>query len=148
LPNFDFCKMSRLVLGKKGKKTWKRASKAQQDRFVNAFRDLLVRTYSAALVEAAGRVRYIHYSSRKRGSKKAIVKTKVYQRGGSPIKVDYAMYRPGKKSRRKCNLSKGWKVYNVKVGGSSLVTTYRNEFVNYIRIGGINYLIEKVEEKK
>ena len=148
LPNFDFCKMSRLVLGKKGKKAWKRASKAQKDRFVNAFRELLVRTYSAALVEAAGRLRGIDYSSRKRGSKKATVKTKVRQRGGSPIKVDYAMYRPNKKNRRKCSLSRGWKVYNVKVAGSSLVATYRNEFKEYLRIGGMNYLIEKLEEKK
>ncbi|OAD22678.1 Toluene tolerance [Candidatus Thiomargarita nelsonii] len=40
-----------------------------------------------------------------------------------------------------------WKVYNVSVGGVSLVTTYRNEFKNDVRTIGINGLINKIKKQ-
>jgi phospholipid transport system substrate-binding protein len=134
LPLFDFARMSKLVLGK----NWKRANRDQKIRFVKAFRDLLVRTYAMGLVEAAGQIDRIEYSSRARSSKRATVRSKVYQKGiATPIDVNYSMYYYGGK----------WKVYNVSIGGVSLVTTYRTEFTNDIRTMGMNGLINKLEKK-
>src|SRR3990170_5512430 len=47
LPHFDFERMSRWVLGK----YWREATPAQQRRFIEEFRTLLVRTYAKSLSE-------------------------------------------------------------------------------------------------
>ena len=131
---FNFRKMSRLVLGK----NWRRAKKAERARFVKAFRNLLIRTYSNALAQAAGMVKNIKYSSTRRRARRTTVHSKVYRKNNSaPVNIDYVMY----KHRRK------WKVYNVIVEGVSLVTTYRTEFGRDIRRMGINGLIKKINRK-
>lgn len=131
---FDFRKMSRLVLGK----NWRRAKKAERRDFADAFRDLLIRTYSNALAEAAGMVKKIDYSSTRRNARKTTVHTIVHRNNYStPVKIDYVMY----KSKY------GWKVYNVIVEGVSLVTNYRTEFGRDIRRMGMNGLINKINRK-
>ena len=47
VPHFDFTAMSKLVLGQ----NWRNASAAQREGFTKEFRDLLVRTYSTALLK-------------------------------------------------------------------------------------------------
>jgi phospholipid transport system substrate-binding protein len=134
LPNFDFERMSKFVLAK----NWTKASKDQQTRFANAFRDLLVRTYSTALVEAAADGVKVTYKPSKIDKNNLITLNTVVQQGGQkPITVDYAMYL----------LKNKWKVYNVTVGGVSLVTNYRTEFDNDIKSVGIEGLIKKIEQQ-
>jgi len=136
LPHFDFVRMSRLVLAR----NWRKVSRDQKRRFIEGFRALLVRTYATALVDVAGKVDKIDYTSAKRGSKKATVRSKVYQQGkATPIEVSYFMYYHKKK--------KQWKVYNVTVGGVSLVTNYRSEFANDFRVMGIEGLINKIKNQ-
>ncbi|MDM8557653.1 ABC transporter substrate-binding protein [Candidatus Parabeggiatoa sp. HSG14] len=140
LSHFDFRKMSRLVLGKH----WRKANRNQKTRFSDEFRYLLINTYSTALVEAAGKVEKIDYLSKDTGmmgKKKpkptASVSAKVYQKGkSSPIEVDYSMYFQPKKEK--------WKVYNLSVGGVSLVTNYRKEFSGKIKAKKIKGLIKEM----
>jgi phospholipid transport system substrate-binding protein len=134
LPHFDFHRMSKLVLGK----NWKSTTSDQQDRFANEFKGLLIRTYAAALVETSKHVNKIDYASINQDAKKATVEAKVYQVGkATPLEVEYAMYfYQGK-----------WQVYNVNVGGVSLVTNYRTEFANDIRTIGIEGLITKIKNQ-
>lgn len=139
LPHFDFVKMSKLVLGR----NWKKATKNQKTRFVQAFRGLLVRTYANALVEAAKTDVKVTYedpvsAKLKRCPKCIILKTKVKQPGKPVIKADYVMY-PNKKGQ--------WKAYNVKMGGVSLVTNYRTEFKNKIQSIGLDGLINEIKNK-
>ncbi len=140
---FDFRKMSRLVLGKNWRlpKIKKLKEKRRlRKRFTRAFRDLLIRTYSNALAEAAGMVKNIKYSSTRKNAKITTVHSKVYRKNNSaPVNIDYVMYK--RKSRSK------WKVYNVIVEGVSLVTTYRTEFGRDIRRIGIKGLIKKIKRK-
>jgi phospholipid transport system substrate-binding protein len=148
--NFNFSKMSRLVL----EENWDNATRRQQKRFAKAFRNLLVCTYANALAEAAGKVSRITYSTEANdpnnpeNPKKAIVFAKVYQFGKSqPLKVDYAMsYRRSKKDKKKGKPGK-WKVYNVTVAGVSLVTNYRTKFAQDIKKKGINRLIRKIKKQ-
>ncbi len=134
---FNFRAMSRSVLKRKH---WKKASPKQKKRFIKAFRGLLVRTYSNALIEAAGKVKRVKYSTRVKGNK-ATVRTWVYQKGkATPINVKYNM--------RKYKRSGKWKAYNVTVGGVSLVNNYRSEFANDIGTIGMNGLINKINELK
>jgi phospholipid transport system substrate-binding protein len=131
---FDFQKMSRSVLGK----NWKKTSRKQKKRFIKAFRGLLVRTYSNALIEAAGKVKRVEYNTSVKGNK-ATVRTRVYQKGkATPIKVKYKMKKRSGK----------WKAYNVIVGGVSLVNNYRSEFSNDIRTKGMDGLIKKINGLK
>ncbi|MNC85930.1 Toluene tolerance, Ttg2 [compost metagenome] len=41
----------------------------------------------------------------------------------------------------------GWKVYDVMVGGVSLVANYRTEFANMVRASGIDGLIKDLQTK-
>ncbi|MEK7989729.1 MAG: ABC transporter substrate-binding protein [Thiotrichaceae bacterium] len=134
LPHFDFWAMSRLVLAK----NWKSATKTQKKQFVQAFRNLLIRTYANTLKEAAKskvNVEYLPIRA-KEGSKKLKVQTRVKFKGKS-IKLDYSL-------RNKKN---GWKVWNVTAGGVSLVTNYRAEFQKIHREKGMDGLIKVVNQK-
>lgn len=136
LPIFDFDRMSKYVLGK----NWKKANEKQQKRFTEAFRDLLVRTYSTALVEAANEgVKVTYKPVRGKESKLITLNTIVQQGSNKPITVDYAMYNLPKTEK--------WKVYNVTVGGVSLVTNYRKEFARDINSIGMDGLIKKIEDE-
>ncbi|WP_353570802.1 ABC transporter substrate-binding protein [Candidatus Albibeggiatoa sp. nov. BB20] len=137
LPNFDFLAMSRLVVGK----NWKSATAGQKKSFVQAFRDLLIRTYANTLTEAAasevGKVEIEYLPIRdKEGAKRVTVQTKVKYQGKS-IKLDYALR----------NKKGNWKVWNVTAGGVSLVTNYRAEFQKIHKEKGMDGLIEAVNKK-
>jgi phospholipid transport system substrate-binding protein len=136
LPHFDFERMSKLVLAQ----NWKQATADQKTRFTQAFRDLLVRTYATALVEAAVEgVEVVYKQIHAEGNAERItLNTEVKQGNQKPISVDYAMY----------FYDNHWKVYNVTVGGVSLVTNYRNEFANDIKTIKMEGLIDKIAHKK
>lgn len=133
LPNFDFEKVSRLVLGK----NWTKASPEQKTAFQGEFKTLLLRTYATALSKYKNQV--IEYKPfRMEGdADNATVKTAIQQPGGDPIAVDYAL---SKKTDE-------WKVYDIVIEGVSLVTNYRSQFSQEIRQNGLDSLIKKLSEK-
>ena len=59
------------------------------------------------------------------------------QPGAERITIDYDMERT----------AAGWKVYDIKVGGISLITTYRSNFDQAIRDGGVDGLIKSLSAK-
>lgn len=113
-PYTDFHKIAPLVLGKH----WKTATPEERERFTREFQTLLIRTYSRAFVEYNDwTIHFLPLEMPKEASK-VIVKTEVLQPSQNPINVDYRMY-----------LSQGdWKVYDIIIGGVSLVTNYRSTF--------------------
>lgn len=133
VPHFDFERMSRSVLGK----NWKQADKAQQEKFVSEFRNLLVRTYSVAL--AKYRKQTIEYKPLRSAPNdtEVMVKTLILQPGSDAVQLDYALEKQ----------DDGWKVYDVKVAGVSLVTNYRGDFANQIKLGGIEGLLKALSDK-
>ncbi|EUJ09531.1 ABC-type transport system involved in resistance to organic solvents, auxiliary component [Methylophilaceae bacterium 11] len=133
LPNFNFEKVSRLVLGK----NWTKATPEQQAAFQNEFKTLLLRTYATALSKYKNQV--IEYKPLRlpEGSTSATVKTSIVQQGGQPIAVDYALEKK----------ADDWKVYDIVIEGVSLVTNYRSQFAQEIRQNGLDSLIKKLAEK-
>jgi len=134
LPHLDQVTMAKLALGK----NWKKASREQKLAFVKAFRDLLVRTYSKSLVEFKDQeIRYfpVHLAP---DTNRISVKAEVIQPGGPSIPLAYRM-------RIKDN---AWKVYDIKIDGISLVTSYRGTFTQEIRKSGIDGLLEYMRDKK
>ena len=65
------------------------------------------------------------------------MRSEVKQSGAAPMTIDYSMEKA----------PTGWKVYDVAVGGISLVTTYRETFANEVQSGGIEGLIKSISEK-
>jgi len=70
-------------------------------------------------------------------AKKASVKAEVIQPGGPSIPMAYRV-------RVKNNK---WKVYDIKIDGISLVTSYRGTFTQEIRKSGIDGLLEYLRNK-
>ena len=127
LPHFDFEKMSSWVLGK----YWRGATPEQRKRFVEEFRNLLVRTYAKSLSSYQdNKISYLPFRGSP-GQDDVTVRTEVDQPGGFPIPIDYSLYLKGGE----------WKVYDVTIDGVSLVTNYRTTFANQIRQDGLDKLI-------
>lgn len=133
LPNFNFDRVSRLVLGK----NYTKATKEQQDAFQKEFRTLLIHTYASALSKYRNQV--IEYKPLREISdpNQVVVKTLILQPGGQPLGVDYSLEQTGDT----------WKVYDIVIEGVSLVTNYRGQFSAEIRQGGIDGLIQRIGEK-
>jgi len=133
-PHFDFERMTRLAVGR----AWREATPEQRTTLVKEFRTLLVRSYSAAFTAYTGiSVEYRPYKPTP-GETEASVQTLIKLPGGAaPVTVDYDM----------ANSPKGWKVYDVRVAGASLIINYRNLFAQEIQSGGIDGLIKSLIEK-
>ncbi|WP_068636983.1 MlaC/ttg2D family ABC transporter substrate-binding protein [Thauera butanivorans] len=133
LPHFDFRRMTMLAVGP----DWRSASAEQQARLTDAFRTLLVRTYSNALTQY--RDQTIEFKPTRFGEadKRVQVRTEVRQTGAQPIGIDYMLEKS----------DAGWKVFDVIVAGVSLVTNYRSSFAQDVRSGGIDGLIKSLEAK-
>ncbi len=128
LPHFDFPGMSQWVLGK----YWRRADEAQRARFIEEFKNLLVRTYATALVEYSDEtIMYLPIRSAA-GAESVIVRTEIHQKGGKPLAVAYTMHIIGG----------AWKVYDINIGGMSLVSNYRSTFASQIRRSGLDGLLK------
>lgn len=133
LPHFDFDNMSRSVLGK----YWRDASKEQQDRFVNEFRTLLVRTYASALAKYRNQVIDFKPYRAQPGETRVTVKTVIIQPSGPGLPVDYTLKQVGE----------DWKVVDVTIEGVSLITNYRGQFANELKQADMNALIQRIADK-
>jgi len=133
LPHFNFTRMTQLAMGK----NWRQAQPEQQKALVNEFRTLLVRTYAAAF--SGYRNQTVDYRPVKMApaDTDVVVKSAINQPGAQPIAVDYNMEKT----------SQGWKVYDVKIEGISLVDNYRNTFNTEVRRSGVDGLIKALADK-
>jgi len=133
LPNFDFERISRLVLGK----AWRKATDLQKKQFKIEFRSLLLRTYSIALSKYKDQGIEIKPMRMKPADEIVIVKTEIVQGGAQPIKVNYALAKD----------ADSWLVFDIVIEGVSLVTNYRSQFSSVIRSGGMDSLNKRLAKK-
>ena len=133
LPHFNFSRMTALAVGR----NWPKANAEQQKLLINEFRNLLVRTYSSALTTYKNQVIEFKPLRAAAGDADVTVRTQVKQPGTEPVSIDYGLEKT----------PAGWKVYDVVVGGVSLVTNYRETFNAEIRDGGVDGLIKSLASK-
>jgi phospholipid transport system substrate-binding protein len=133
LPHFDFTRMTALAMGV----NWRKATPEQQQALVDQFRTLLVRTYSTALSAYRNQVIEVKPLRGQPTDSDVVVRSEVRQSGAEPVTIDYSMTRT----------PASWKVYDVTVGGVSLVTTYRDTFANEVRNVGVDGLIKALTDK-
>lgn len=140
LPHVDFPLISQLVLGKH----WRTASPAQRERFMEEFRQLLVRFYVGAFVEDPRKLdelladtdHLIRFEPADPAAEAVnrSVRSEVHLPTGRVVVVSFSVHHKGE----------AWKVYDVTVEGVSLVTNYRSSFSTEIRQGGLDALIERL----
>jgi phospholipid transport system substrate-binding protein len=133
LPYFDFERITALAMGR----NWRQATPEQQKQLVDQFRALLVRTYSGALSQYRDQTMDYKPLRADANATDVTVRTEVVRQGQAPVPIDYSMSKS----------ASGWKVYDVIVGGVSLVTNYRDEFSEQIKSGGIDGLIKTLQSK-
>ena len=135
LLHFDFRAMTQLAMGK----AWREATPAQQQSLENAFRTLLVRTYTTALADTAGVDRKVEVkpAQLKPGEDYTVVRTVVKEAGRPPLAIDYRMVL----------VDKTWKVTDIVAENVSLVINYRGTFNSEITRSGIDGLIKVLEDK-
>lgn len=133
LPHFNFTRMTQISMAV----NWRRATPEQQKQLTEQFKTLLVRTYSNAL--SLYRDQAINFKPlRARPEDTDVtVRSEIKQQGAQAVTLDYDMEKT----------PNGWKVYDMKVGGVSLVTTYREEFASQVREGGIDGLLKVLASK-
>ena len=133
LPHFNFTAMTRLAVAT----NWEKASAEQKKQLTDEFKTLLVRTYSSALTTYRDQKFEFRPLRAKPTDTDVTVQVKIAQGGREPVALEYDMDKT----------AAGWKVYDVRVGGVSLVANYRTEFANEIRSNGIDGLIRGLASK-
>jgi phospholipid transport system substrate-binding protein len=133
VPHFNFSSMTALAMGQ----SWNKATPEQKKRLTEEFRTLLVRTYASALAAYSNQKFDFRPLRAKPNDTDVTVQVRVLQPGAQPVPIDYSMEKT----------AAGWKVYDVMVGGVSLVANYRTEFSNVVRTSGIDGLIGDLQAK-
>jgi len=145
LPHVDMEVMSRYVLGR----YWRTASAEQRQRFIEEFKNMLVRFYVSALLDDPKQLDellvntddLIHYKpvNLDPDTRKTTVRAEVYMPNGGPkVPVSFNLFR---------NDSGNWMMYDVNVDGISLVTNYRSSFAMEVKRDGLDALIARLAER-
>lgn len=129
---FDIEEISRRTLGRH----WQVLTAAERAEFVQAFGDLLRRSYFMKI--DGHRVEKIALVGEAIDDDQATVRTTIKTRQGTEIPVDYLMTRSGER----------WRAYDVAVAGVSLVANYRSQFDRIIQRTSYQQLVKQVREKQ
>ncbi len=139
VPYFDFKRMTRSAMAR----NWRAATLDQQEQLTREFKTLLVSTYSRAI--ASYKDQSIEFRQARANSGRAgdpgsevKVRSEIQQSAGqAPTVVDYDLART----------EAGWRIFDVTVGGVSLVAAYRDSFADEVRMKGVDGLIATLAGK-
>ncbi len=133
LPHFNFTRMTQIAMAR----NWRLATPEQQKELTGEFKTLLVRTYSTALTSYRDQAIDVKPLRAKPGDTEVTVRSEVKQPGAQSVTIDYEMEKT----------PAGWKAFDVKIGGVSLVTTYRETFASEVREHGVDGLVKSLAAK-
>jgi len=129
---FDIDEISRRTLGRH----WQPLTAAERAEFVQAFGDLLKRSYFMKIDGQS--VEKIALVGEAIDDDQAIVRTTIKTRQGTQIPVDYHMTRNGDR----------WRAFDVSIAGVSLVANYRSQFERIIQKTSYQHLVKQVRERQ
>lgn len=133
LPRFDRKFAAQLVLARH----WRTASKAQQERFIEAFYNNLLHRYADGVLEFdENRIEVLTYRGEE-DKKRTQVKTIVQLNDGTKVPVNYDLVRRGD----------DWLIFNVTIEGVSYVRNFRAELDSEIRSSSLDAVIERLESE-
>ena len=132
LPYSDFQKTTRMSMGR----NWSKATPAQQALITQEFKTLLVRIYGGALAQVKDqKIQYKPFRAAADDTN-VIVRTVVVGKG-EPIQLDYRLEKT----------DNAWRVYDINILGAWLVESYRNQFNDQISKGGVEGLIQFLQQR-
>jgi phospholipid transport system substrate-binding protein len=132
LPYSDFQKTTRMSMGR----NWSKATPAQQAVITQEFKTLLIRIYGGALAQVKDqKIQYKPFRA-SADDTDVIVRTVVVGKG-EPIQLDYRLEKTGT----------AWRVYDINILGAWLVESYRNQFNDQVSKGGIDGLIQFLQQR-
>jgi phospholipid transport system substrate-binding protein len=134
LPNMDFNRISRAILGKH----WRSATPEQQQQFQDEFTALLIRTYATALFEYTDQKIVYKPLNAAEGDDRVSVHADFVPNDGPKVPFSYSL--TNRDDTR-------WRVYDIKIDGVSLVTNYRTSYGNIIQSNGVDGLITSLRNK-
>lgn len=133
VPHVDVDYMAKLVLGRH----WRSATPEQKDRFAEAFKQMVIQTYGNALYGFdKEQIEYLPVRAEE-GAEDITFRAEVTTEKGETVPVTLDMH----------VVDGQWKVYNGTVGNLSFVTNYRGQFNAQIKAGGLDQLIDKLENR-
>ena len=112
-PAFNYQIMSRVALGKK----WKKLSPEQKEKFINIFETTLKNTYVSKLDLYTDQK--IKIGDLVQDKKRLVLKTQLVGQKET-FDIDYKFYLDKK--------AKDWAIYDVKITGISIITSFRQQF--------------------
>jgi len=132
LPYSDFQKTTRLAMGR----NWPKATPAQQALITQEFKTLLIRIYGGALAQVKDQ-NIQHKPFRASADDTDVIVRTVVVGKGEPIQLDYRLEKTGN----------AWRVYDINILGAWLVESYRNQFNDQVSKGGIDGLIQFLQQR-
>jgi phospholipid transport system substrate-binding protein len=127
---FDFRAMSQRTLAT----NWKKASKDEQQQFVDLFGQLIQNSYIGKVEAYTSET--VEYPAEKIKGKRAVVDTLIIT-SSTEIPVNYKVYLKNNE----------WRVYDVIIEGVSLISSYRSTYQEIVKKDGFSGLFVKMEEK-
>lgn len=127
---FDYREMSRRSVGK----PWKKMDEVKQAEFTELFRQVLEFSYGNQLAGYKGQKVVFEDAEFKKD--KARVKGAVIDSSKS-IPMEYRLHQT----------DSGWQVYDIKIEGVSLVTTFRKDFKSIVKKQGVDGLMDVLGKK-
>ena len=116
---------------------WRKATPEQKKRLVEEFRTLILRTYASSLSAFGDQKFDFRPLKLKPEDTDVTVQVRILQSGTQPIPVEYDMEKT----------PSGWKCYDIRIAGISLVVNYRTEFDVIVRGKGIDGLVDALQTK-
>lgn len=133
VPHFDFRRTTQMALGR----AWREATPQEKEELIRQFKQLLIRTYAGALSSYTDQRIEVRPLRAKPQDDEVTVKSVIRRPGAEAIDLDYDLERA----------EDGWKIFDVRVAGVSLVATYRTSFAEEVRNHGVQGLIEALAAK-
>lgn len=128
-PLFDYQAMAKLSLGKK---YWPDLSQEKRQAFSELFITRLQESYLSKL-DIYSDEEVVFGEPQKSGNKLQLPSTLVSKQ--NRIEMLYKLYRS----------ASGWKIYDVEIGGVSIIQTYRSQFDEVLDAGNIDDLLAKLK---
>jgi phospholipid transport system substrate-binding protein len=131
LPRFDRKFAAQIVLAKH----WRSATEDQQERFIEAFYQALLRKYADGVLEFEQDQVTVQPFRGDLTKKRSKVRSTVQLNDGSKVAVDYELVKR----------DSGWLLFNVVIEGVSYVRNFRAELDAEIRGSSLDAVIERLE---
>jgi len=130
--SYDFPFISKVVVGR----YWSEFSPEQKEQFVKTFTELSIATYANQFAGYAGE-HFQTISAEESTRERLLIKTVLVKSNGEEVELDYMLHQ---KDRQ-------WQIINVIAQGVSDLSLKRAQYTSYLKRGGFDALLNKLNEK-